>query len=215
MNSHKDTLWSQNKLDSTTMIHYFYTAMLKRKLLLVLFLLSAFPFATYSQNYVYCADSTLIDPYHACYDDFHPYCGCDGKDYISECAAEYWGGLISSHNYKEGICDDFFFSFAPNPVSSVSQPTANNGSFLSIYVNPTLLPTSVSIYIFDVFNRLQFSDYLYVSSNDNPSIGGGTSVPSKDLSADFFSSLEKGVYILIVSVDGEIKTKKIVKINIQ
>ncbi len=209
MNSHKDTLRSQNKFDSGEMITYFYSVMIRR--LLLLFLL-VFPFVLKAQTgYVSCADSSRIDQYYKCYQDFQPQCGCDGKNYINSCAADFWGGLVTSRSYTPGICDNFFYLFAPNPVSAVSQPSSNFGSFLNIYVNDQLLPTSVNIYIFDVFNRIIYSRYLYVTTNGFS--GNGT--PDPNLTADFLGSLERGIYLLVVTVNGEKKAQKILKVNIQ
>lgn len=184
--------------------------MLKKNLFILLFVL---PFTLNAQlTYVSCKDSTQSNPYHQCIECYQPVCGCDGKTYRNQCAAYYWGGLVGVTPNKPGICDNFDFDFVPNPVSAFA--TSNScGNFLNIFVNPTLLPTSVQVYIFDVFNRIAYARYLYVTSNDTYTIGGGT--PVNDLNTDFFATMQKGVYLLVVVVNGEKKTKKILKVNIE
>ncbi|MCX6292134.1 MAG: Kazal-type serine protease inhibitor family protein [Bacteroidetes bacterium] len=189
------------------MNHYFYGRMMKKYLLLV-FLLIPF-FGKGQQTYITCKDSTRADPYHQCYDCYQPVCGCDGKTYRNQCAAQYWGGLVGVTPNNPGICDNFDFDFSPNPVSAFSKTGCDN--LLYVYVKQSLLPTSISIYLFDVFDRIQFSRYLYLY--DNSSTGQGTAVT--DLNVDFFAGLQKGVYLLVVSLNGEYKAKKILKVNIE
>jgi hypothetical protein len=173
-----------------------------RNLICLLFL--TLPFKLLAQ----CADSSRIDLYYRCYESYAPQCGCDGKTYRSPCAADFWGGLVVSHSYQPGVCGNFDIDFAPNPVSQISSTIQD--AFLHIYINDNQLPSSAQVYLFDVYNRLQYSRYFYVTFNPTPS-----GISDDKLNADFFASLQKGVYILVVTVNGESKVKKIVKVNIQ
>jgi hypothetical protein len=182
--------------------------MLKRLLTLFPLLISLGASAQFTSS---CADSSLKDIYYKCYDPYQPQCGCDGQTYRSPCAADYWGGMVNTKNYHPGVCGNFDFEFTPNPVSAFA--ITNQDAFMHIYVNENILPVSAQVYLLDVFNRVQFSSFMYITSNDNIFTGHGTAV--EHLDADFFSRLEKGIYILVVSVNGEQKGKKIMKINIQ
>lgn len=185
--------------------------MMKRITFLLLGLL---PFAIRAQTTIItCADSTLKDIYHKCYDAYQPVCGCDNHTYRNRCAADYWGGLVTTHNYKPGICGNFDFDFVPNPVDAVA---SNNTSILNVYINDNLLqstPVTAAVYVFDIFNRIKYSRNLIISSNDN--FGQGQGTPVEDLNNDYFAKYDRGVYLLIVVVNGESKTKKIMKINIE
>lgn len=171
-----------------------------------------FPLTASAQVYIGCKDSSRVDPYHQCAECYQPVCGCDGITYRNACAAFYWGGLVGTTPNQQGVCENFGFDFVPNPVSGFSA-TNSCGNILNIFVNPKILPTSAQVYIFDVFNRLQYSRYLYITDNDRYGPGKGT--PDDNLTPDFFASFQKGIYILVVGVNGEQKTKKIAKINIE
>ena len=177
-----------------------------KKILLVL--LISVPFSIYAQFTSSCKDSTKINLYAKCqgpqYAKYSPVCACDGQTYRNACAAELWGGIINAmagDNYVNGICGNFDIDFVPNAVGATS--TTTEDAFLHIFVNPILLPTSVQIYLFDVFNRVQYSRYLYATA-------GNFLLADTYLNADFFARIENGVYILLVTVNGEPKSKKIV-----
>ncbi len=204
IDSRKDTLRCCNKLDSPVLIHYFYSRMIKNTLLVILLACS---FNSTAQS-SYCVDSSFINPYFSCIDCYKPVCGCDGKNYRNECDAVNHGGLHTS-NFTPGVCDNFNFDFVPNPVNSQSPSPCS--SFLNIFVNQYGLPTSSQVYLFDIFNRLKYSRFLYITTNDL--FGSGRGTPVEELNADYFGSLENGVYILVVGVNGEQKSKKIIIAN--
>ncbi len=120
----------------------------------------------------------------------------------------HWGGILNNFsNWTDGVCDNFDFDFVPNPISAFSN--SGGDAHLHIYINDRLLPASYQVYIFDVFNRIIYQGGDQVSSNTY------YGVAETNLTTDFFVKFEKGVYILVVVVNGESKTKKILKINIE
>src|SRR6185436_20116666 len=134
-----------------------------RKLALTLLLF--IPFAISAQV---CKDSTVFpDPWYSCANiPFQPVCGCDNVTYRNACAAEHWGGINNSvfgQNWHEGICDNFDFDFVPNPITAFSN---TGGEYhMNVYINDKLLPSSFSVYIFDIFNRVKYQWDEVVTSN--------------------------------------------------
>lgn len=179
--------------------------------IIIAFALPFLPFTVFAQ----CKDSTRADPYYHCDLPYQPVCGCDNVTYRNTCAALNWGGIINgglSLPWTDGICPNtnFDFDFVPNPVSAITQSLSD--SPLHIFINETLLPTGYVIYIVDMFNKVVFQgDGLATTNVPAGSSDWGT--PVTDLTTDFFSRMEKGVYILIIQVNGEQKTKKIVKVD--
>ena len=162
-----------------------------------------------------CKDSTKSNPYASCKKSYKPVCACDGKTYRNPCAAELWGGITDAQigrNYRDGICSNFDFDFVPNPVSAFVNSTSD--AFLHIYIDERLLPTSYSVYIFDVFNKVMYQGGGIAYSN-NPFGLDDLGTPVRELTADFFARFEKGIYFLIVSVNGEQKARKFAKVNIE
>ena len=151
----------------------------------VLAFLICLPFWSSSQ----CVDSSRIDIYFKCFDGFVPVCGCDGKNYRNECAAYHWGGVNS---YQSGICDNFEIDFVPNPV--LQYP----GVFSAYVKNPS--PVLVQIY--DTYGRIKYS-MNYTTTYVNQAIG------PLNIS---FDSYEVGIYYLVVTVRGEIKTRNIMRV---
>jgi hypothetical protein len=189
--------------------------MMRKLLTLLLF---AIPFGSMAQ----CRDTTAANPFHYCGQPFQPVCGCDNVTYRNPCVAEYRGGIINATqglNYVPGVCGTFDIDFVPNPVGSFA--TGNSDSHLHIYINEILFTqlssVGYSVYILDLFNKVMFQRDAVASTNDNIAQGSSINygIPVGDLSSDFFSRLENGVYLLIVVVNGEQKTQKIVVENPQ
>jgi hypothetical protein len=210
IDSGKYTLRPCYKLDSVTLIHYFYRHMFKN---LLVFVLLATPIATMAQ----CKDTLSVDQYHYCGDHYNPVCGCDNVTYRSPCAAQYWGGIMNAQpglNYNYGVCGNFDFDFVPNPIGAFS--LGSSDSHLHIYMNETILPATYTVYILDVFNKVKYqspTDGAIVVANPIVGTDADAGTPVSNLDTDFFSQLENGVYFLIVIVNGEQKTKKIIVTN--
>ncbi len=189
------------------LIHYFYGRMFKN---LLVFTLLALPCWSFAQ----CKDTTLADPYHYCGQPFQPVCGCDNITYRNACAAQYIGGLYNNgfySNWNPGICpnENFDFDFVPNPISSYS--SGSSDSHLHIFINEKLLPTSYSVYILDMFNKVKYQWVDIATYDTNNSLGSyDQGTPVRNLTTDYFAQFENGVYLLIVTVNGEQKSKKFI-----
>jgi len=176
---------------------------------ILVFILAIAPFALAAQ----CPDSTQADPYHHCDLPYRPVCACN-KTYRNECAAQYWGGIANLGSLTDGVCqsENFDFDFVPNPISAYS--SGSSDSHLHIYINEQLLPISYSVYILDMFNKVKFQWVdiaTYDTNNSSGSEDRGT--PVRNLTTDYFAQFENGVYVLIITVNGEQKTKKIIVQN--
>ncbi|MEO0310795.1 MAG: hypothetical protein RIQ89_452 [Bacteroidota bacterium] len=143
-----------------------------------------------------CVDSTRIDAFFNCGQDlFDPVCACNGKTYRSPCDAYNRYG-INQGSWVQGTCENYFFDFNPNPVG-IAVPK------LYLYVNPISLPANVTVFIFDPFSGEKYRNTYFITDNVPPYIID--SMPVEDF--------KKGLYILFISVNGEEKTKKFVKVG--
>lgn len=151
----------------------------------------------YAQINNCCIDTTRQpDTYFMCYTpQYEPVCGCDNITYRNSCAAENWGGLINNGFclgwIERTICGNFDFDFIPSGISYYPVQ-------FSLYMKK---PGSATLYIYNRYGGLLGSEYFTASFPDQ--------IIVRELS---FQSLEIGVFLAVVVVNGERLTKKFVKI---
>jgi len=169
-----------------------------RILLIALILFIGVSESRAQQQFTYCVDSTRIeDKFWPCGTSYEPVCGCDNVTYKNECAAYYWGGLLDGSWTTSTVCGNFDINFYPTAVSNFP------GTF-SIFLK-TISP--VTLYIYDAFGKLKFSEYystISCSNSFNPNILC-REIPVQNL--------DMGVYILIAVVNGEHQSVKFAKIS--
>jgi hypothetical protein len=163
-----------------------------KRLLLLIFL----PFFSSGQD---CKDPyNEPDSYYQCnHPDYSPVCGCDGKNYRHACAAEHWGGILY---WTDGICDDFEMDVYPTVVSD--QP--NGLPRLSIFMK---YAGTASLTIYNDFGKLMF-EKNFASGLSNDFVPGAN--PYEMYEAQTFP---RGMYIVVVTVHGEKKYRKIMRIT--
>ncbi len=152
----------------------------------------------YAQNTVCCKD-TLRQPdtFFPCNtQQYEPVCGCDQVTYRNRCAAEQWGGLINNGFClgwtEETVCGNFDFDFIPSGVTN--QPVK-----FSLFMKST---GSASLYIYNRFGALMYTDFFNASST-------GIVISGQDIN---LQSLEIGIYVAVVVVNGERQSKKFGKV---
>jgi hypothetical protein len=145
-----------------------------------------------------CEDSTRTkDKYHAICEGYGPVCGCDEKTYRNSDAAYWWGAI---NQWSDGPCEEFDIDLYPNLITEHSSGLGH----LRIYMRT---PGTASLVIYNAFGRLMFQR-LFSTSLSN------TMIPD----ADPFELYEaqvfpRGVYMLIVVVNGRQKVLKFLKVQ--
>lgn len=138
------------------------------------------------------------DAFHIISTDYNPVCGCDGETYRNSDAAYWWGGI----NYwtSNTICDDFDIDLYPNvSTSDVTIP-----AHLRIYMK---YPGTASLTIYNDFGKLMLQRRFE------------TSLPEQVINDanpyDLYEvqTFPRGIYILIVTVNGNKKYRKIIRVT--
>lgn len=166
------------------------TAMKLSKLTVILLLLFCFSKKANAQNPMDCLDTSRINPYYLCGNPiYQPVCGCNGVTYRNDCAAYYMGGVNFTSN---GTCGNFGFDILENPVAT--------NLTISVYTRQS------ERVIMQAWNDMGNKYYEYFFNGYENSV------------QQFFIDTHdypRGVYIIVVVVNGEQQSHKVVVENMQ
>ena len=138
------------------------------------------------------------DSYYQCNNpDYNPVCGCDGTDYRNACAAQHWGGLLY---WTDGICGDFSMDIYPTIVKDEPDGLPH----LSIFMK---YAGTASLTIFNDFGKLMF-EKNFQSGLSNDFVPGAHPYELKEA-----QTLPRGIYLVIVTVGGNRKYRKIIRVT--
>lgn len=156
-----------------------------------------FPLAASAQTD--CVDTYRSpDAFHVIQTDYSPVCGCDGVTYRNSDAAYWWGAI----NYwtSNTICDDFDMDIYPTIVSS----DATIPPHLRIYMK---YPGSATLTIYNNFGKLMLKK-LFATSLPEQVIENANPYDLYEVQA-----FPRGVYVVIVTVNGDKKYRKILRVT--
>lgn len=139
--------------------------------------------------------------------DYNPVCGCDGNNYRTECEAFNCASLLRD---SSTICDYVDFDIRPTVVSNF--PSLQVGTAINICVYMKYNGSAI-IQIYNTYGRIMY-EAAFFALNDDVFLPGNIQrgITPQYLELPGISSYERGVYIIVVSGNGQVKSKKILKI---